>query len=104
MEKQEGTWSKMVKWANEQQRARLAPVVVKQYKKGDFFGRKITESSLLSKGYFIYSEEEIKQFSGGKALALGVVFLPLALLGSKNTLKLHTIFNRIMELRSLVDV
>ncbi|NTW26868.1 MAG: hypothetical protein HGA36_00930 [Candidatus Moranbacteria bacterium] len=64
-----------------------APVIIKQYKKGDFLNRKMTEFGLFRKGYAVYSEEEVKQFSGGKALGLGLVFLPLALLGSKRYIK-----------------
>lgn len=66
-----------------------APVIVKQYPKSlnGLLTRKMTEASLFRKGYFVYSEEEAKQFSGGKALGLGLIFLPLALLGGKKYTK-----------------
>jgi hypothetical protein len=62
-----------------------SPVIVKQYPKSlnGSLTRKMTEASLFRKGYFVYSEEETKQFSGGKAFGLGLIFLPLALLGGK---------------------
>lgn len=45
------------------------------------------EASLFRKGYFVYSEEEVKQYSGGKGCLLAIVFLPLALLGGKKYIK-----------------
>jgi hypothetical protein len=66
-----------------------APVVVKQYPKSlnGYLNRKSAEFWLFRKGYFVYSEEEISQFSGGKALGLGLIFLPLALLGGRKCTK-----------------
>ncbi len=63
------------------------PVIVKQYKKNDFLGRKMKEVILFKKGYFIYSEEETKGFSGAKAFGLGILFLPLALFGGRKYIK-----------------
>lgn len=66
-----------------------APIIVKQYPKGmnGYLTRKMTEASLFKKGYVIYSEEEVKQYSGGKGCALALIFLPLALLGGKKYIK-----------------
>jgi hypothetical protein len=66
-----------------------APVIIKQYPKGinGALTRKMAEAGLFRKGYFVYSEEEVKQYSGGKGCALALIFLPLALLGGKKYIK-----------------
>lgn len=43
--------------------------------------RKVEEKKLFRKGYCVESEEDVKNFNGGKGLLLGLLFLPLALLG-----------------------
>lgn len=66
-----------------------APVVIKQYPKGvnGYMTRKMTEASLFRQGYFVYSEEDVKQYSGGKGCVLALIFLPLALFGGKKYIK-----------------
>lgn len=55
---------------------------VVRYKKGFTLSRKLDEAAMKRKGWVIVREEEVKQFNGAKALGLGLIFLPLALLGS----------------------
>jgi len=66
-----------------------APVIIKQYPKGmnGYLTRKATEAKLFKQGYSVYSEEEVKQYSGGKGCALALIFLPLALFGGKKYTK-----------------
>lgn len=61
--------------------------IIKVYKKGDFVKRKIDEKALALRGYYPVEEEEIQQYSGGKGLLLGLIFLPLALLGHSKKIK-----------------
>lgn len=66
-----------------------APVIIKQYPKGmnGYLSRKAAEAKLFRQGYFVYSEEEVKQYSGGKGCVLALIFLPLALFGGKKYIK-----------------
>jgi len=52
----------------------------KVYKKGDFLNRWLTEKIYL-RGWEVIEEKEVQQYNGGKGLMLGLLFLPLALLG-----------------------
>jgi hypothetical protein len=52
----------------------------KVYKKDDVLNRWLTEK-MHFRGWDVVEEKEIQQYNGGKGLLLGLVFLPLALLG-----------------------
>lgn len=64
---------------------RQKPIEVKKrYKKSLLtyaIERGIGDTLMRRKGYVVFSEAEVKQYSGGKGLILGLLFLPLALLG-----------------------
>lgn len=45
--------------------------------------RALKEAVLLKQGWQVVEEKEVKKYSGGKGLLLGLLFLPLALLGGK---------------------
>ena len=66
-----------------------AQTIVKKYPKGlnGSLKRKMAEIGLSRKGYVVQCEEEVKEYSGGKGLLLGLIFLPLALLGGKKYVK-----------------
>jgi len=57
--------------------------IKKRYKKSlsGKMERSIKERGLFKKGYFVYSEEEVKQFNSGKGCLLAIIFLPLVLFG-----------------------
>ena len=60
------------------------PIEVKRRFKKGMFGsieRAVAEMGLRRKGYIVFSEADVKAYSGGKGLLLGLIFLPLALLG-----------------------
>lgn len=61
--------------------------IIKIYKKNDIVGRKLSEKALAVRGYYPVEEEEIQQYSGAKGLGLGLIFLPLALLGHVKKVK-----------------
>ena len=69
-----------------------ASKIIKVYKKGDFINRGIDEKMLNLRGFYKTEEEEIQQYSGGKGLLLGLIFLPLALLG--NTKRIRVTYER----------
>lgn len=49
--------------------------------------RKQKEFFLFRKGWEVYSEEDVKQFSAGKGFLLALLFLPLVLFGGQNKIK-----------------
>lgn len=51
-----------------------------RYKKGQVVQRKMKEATLL-RGWRVIEEKEVGGFSAGKGIILGIIFLPLALLG-----------------------
>lgn len=57
--------------------------VKKTYKRGIFgeIERSFAERGLKKKGYIVYSESDVKRYSAGKGIVLGLIFLPLALFG-----------------------
>lgn len=55
--------------------------IIKTYNVSNPYGRKLEEKKLAKSGYYPVEEEELKKYSAGKGIALGLVFLPLALLG-----------------------
>lgn len=59
--------------------------IIKKYPKSmtGYASRKRQEFFLFRQGYVVYSEEVVKNYSIGKGLILGIIFLPLALLGRK---------------------
>lgn len=61
--------------------------IVKIWKKGDFINRSVGEKWLSAQGYHLVSEEEIQQYSAGKGILLGLLFLPLALFGHTTRIK-----------------
>lgn len=63
--------------------------IIKTYPKSinGSFKRSAAEAMLKLRGYYPVAEEEIKQYSGGKGLLLGLLFLPLALLGGRKYIK-----------------
>ena len=63
--------------------------IVKTFKKNAIFAQKFDENMMKQKGYHIVSREEgIKQRSGLKTIGLGLIFLPLALLGTNSMVKI----------------
>jgi len=67
----------------------MVKTIIKTYDKtmiGDRL-RKMEEKRLTAKGYMAVSEEDVNQFSGGRALLFGAIFLPLAFLGRKQKVK-----------------
>lgn len=60
-------------------------MIVKKYPKSlsGLIEKKIGIWWMEKRGYIVYAMEDCKEFSGGKALGLGLLFLPLALLGGK---------------------
>ncbi len=59
--------------------------IIKKYPKSmtGYASRKRQEFFLFRQGYIVFSEETVKNYSGGKGLLLGLIFLPLALLGGR---------------------
>ncbi len=51
------------------------------------FKRTAAEAMLKLRGYEPIHEEDVRQYSGGKGLLLGLIFLPLALLGGRKYVK-----------------
>lgn len=49
--------------------------------------RKAEEKKLFEKGFKIESEEEIKEWDGGKACCLAIIFLPLIFFGKSKKVK-----------------
>lgn len=57
--------------------------LIKVYSK-DLWGyskRKIDEKKLFAEGYKIESEEDVKEWDGGQACCLAIIFLPLIFFG-----------------------
>ena len=73
--------------AKQRKKLKMQNRIIKTYKRNDLVKRKIDEKLLAARGYFPVEEEEIKQYSGGKGLVLGLIFLPLALLGHRSMIK-----------------
>ena len=65
----------------------MASTIIKTYKKFDPIKRKMDEKTFALRGYYVVSEEEVQEYSGGKGLILGLIFLPLALLGHTKKVK-----------------
>lgn len=65
----------------------MASTIIKTYKKFDPVKRKVDEKTFALRGYYPISEEEVQEYSGGKGLLLGLIFLPLALLGHTKRVK-----------------
>lgn len=70
--------------------------IIKIYRKNTIFGkdwnRVLDEKKLAKKGYYPISEEDITKYSGGKGLLLGLIFLPLALMG--NVKKVRVVYEK----------
>jgi hypothetical protein len=62
--------------------------IVRIYDIKDIKKRVRDEEELASRGFFPVEEEEVTKYSAGKGLALGLVFLPLAVLGTKKKIKI----------------
>jgi hypothetical protein len=63
--------------------------LIKTYQKG-WLGntqRQKEEVKLFAQGYKVESEEDCKEWDGGQACCLAIVFLPLALLAKKPMIK-----------------
>jgi len=55
-----------------------------------YFGnlqRKQVEKKLFAEGYKIESEEDVKEWDGGKACCLAIIFLPLVFFGKSKRVK-----------------
>lgn len=55
--------------------------------------RKAEEKKLFEKGFKIESEEEVKEWDGGKACCLAIIFLPLIFFGKAKRIKVVYIKN-----------
>jgi hypothetical protein len=63
--------------------------LIKTYSQ-DFIGkaiRKQEEKKLFAMGYKIESEEEVKEFNGGEACCLAIIFLPLVFFARSKKIK-----------------
>jgi regulator of RNase E activity RraB len=67
--------------------------IIKVYSKGIFSNRKKVEAKLFKEGYKIESEEEIKEWDGGQACCLAIIFLPLIFFGKVKKVRVTYIKN-----------
>jgi hypothetical protein len=54
----------------------------KRFKKNDVLGRLLEKKKMQLLGWEVISEVETQAYNGKKGLVLGLIFLPLALMGS----------------------
>ena len=54
----------------------------KRFKKNDWLGRSLHKKKMEILGWEVVHEQETQAYNGKKGLLLGLIFLPLALLGS----------------------